>query len=146
MNKIVLILSASLMLTGAVVTGCSSPASEVENAQDKVAEANNNLDKANEEYVKDIENYKKQGADKIAANEKTLADLNAKVENETAKGKAERKKKIADLELRNSEMKKKLADYKPDGQQKWDAFKAECNHDLDGLGKAFEDLTVKNVE
>ena len=28
---------------------------------------------------------------------------------------------------------------------KWEKFKVEYNHDMDELGKAFKDLTVKNT-
>ena len=43
-------------------------------------------------------------------------------------------------------MKKRLEEYKDEGQEKWTSFKSEFNHDMDELGKAFKDLTVKNVK
>jgi hypothetical protein len=42
-------------------------------------------------------------------------------------------------------LKKKLADYSEDGNEKWKTFKVEFNHDMSELGKAFSDLTVNNV-
>ncbi len=43
-------------------------------------------------------------------------------------------------------MKKKMENYKEEGKDKWEIFKAEFSHDMDELGKAFKDLTVKNVK
>ena len=53
-------------------------------------------------------------------------------------------RKISDLEQKNTDMKKKLDEYGMEGKDKWDAFKAEFNHDMDELGKALKDLTVDN--
>ena len=39
-----------------------------------------------------------------------------------------------------------MDEYKADGKENWEKFKAEFNHDMDGLGSAFKDLTVKNVK
>ena len=50
------------------------------------------------------------------------------------------------LEQKNTELKKILSDYKDEGQDKWTSFKNEFNHDMDELGKAFKDLTVKNLK
>ncbi|MFN0047523.1 MAG: hypothetical protein ACKVOU_00200 [Cytophagales bacterium] len=43
-------------------------------------------------------------------------------------------------------MKKKMDDYKEDGKENWEKFKTEFNHDMDEIGNAFKDLTVKNVK
>ena len=43
-------------------------------------------------------------------------------------------------------MKKRLEDYKADSKDKWESFKTEFNHDMDELGSAFKDLTVKNTK
>ena len=39
-----------------------------------------------------------------------------------------------------------MDDYKADGKDKWETFKAEFSHDMDELGHAFKGLTVKNVK
>ena len=43
-------------------------------------------------------------------------------------------------------MKQKMADYKEEGKEKWETFKVEFNHDMEELGNAFKDLTVKNTK
>lgn len=146
MKKTILILSASLLITGGIFTGCTSPAEKVENAKDKVTEANTNLDKANEEYLADMAKYRIATNEKIAANEKSIAEFNARIDDQKKVAKSEYKIKIAELEKKNTDMKKKLDEYKENGKDNWEKFKTEFNHDMEELGKAFKDLTVKNVK
>ncbi|MES2286461.1 MAG: peptidase M23 [Bacteroidota bacterium] len=144
MKKSIFVITASAFISAAILTSCNSSAEKVENAQDKVTEATLDLEKANEEYLGDIENYRKETAAKIAANDKSIAEFNARVENEKNEAKADYKKKIAELEQKNSDIKKKMEEYKADGKEKWELFKTEFSRDMDELGKAFKDLTVKN--
>ena len=53
-------------------------------------------------------------------------------------------KKIAELEQKNADTQKKLNEYKADSKEKWEMFKSEFNRDMDELGKAFSNMTVKN--
>ena len=50
------------------------------------------------------------------------------------------------MEQKNTDLKRRLDDYKQDGKENWEKFKIEFNRDMDELGKAFKDLTVKNVK
>lgn len=147
MKKSILILAAFTLITGAI-TSCNTntPAQQVENAQDAATEANKDLEKANQEYLADMKNYRRQMEDKIAANGQSIAEFKARIENEKEEAKAGYKEKIAALEQKNSDMKMKMDNYKEEGKEKWEVFKTEFNTDMDNLGKAFKDLTVKNVE
>lgn len=139
-------LTASLLITGGIVTGCNTPAEKVEKAQQEVDEANNKLDKVTDEYQADIAKYRLEATKRIAANEKSIAEFNARIDDQKKVAKADYTIKIAELEKKNTDMKKKMDDYKEDGKDKWEKFKLEFNHDLEELGKAFKDLTVKNVQ
>ena len=130
-------------MVGAIMTSCNTPAQKVENAQDKVTEANQNLDKTNQEYLADIENYRKETADKITANNISIAEFKSRIENEKMEAKADYDNKIMELEQKNRDMKNKLDDYKTEGKEKWEIFKSEFSHDMVELGKAFNDFTVK---
>ena len=146
MKKSILNLAASAFITGSILTSCSTPAQKVENAQNNVTEANLDLNKANEEYLADIEKYRKETADKIAANNLSISDFNARIEREKNEVKADSKKKIAVLEQKNSDIKKRMEDYQADGKEKWELFKAEFSHDMNELGIALKDLGVENVK
>lgn len=145
MKKSILVLVTSTLIIGAMATSCNTSAEKVENAQENVAEANKDLDKANEEYLVDVEAYRKATADRIAANNQSIAEFNAKAEQQKKEDRAEYKRKVAELEQKNRDMQLKLDEYKVDGKDKWETFKTEFNHDMDELGNAFKDLTVKNT-
>ncbi len=54
--------------------------------------------------------------------------------------------KIAELDSKNTDMKRKLDNFKANGKDNWETFKTEFSHDMDELGNAFRDLTVKNTK
>jgi chromosome segregation ATPase len=146
MKKSILALAACTLIAGAIFTSCDTPTQKVENAQQNVIEANNDLAKANQEYLADMESYRQETANRIAANEEAIREYNARIEHDKKAIKAEHKKRIAELEQKNRDMKKRLDDYREEGKDKWIIFKAEFSHDMDELGKAFKDITVKNVK
>ena len=144
MKKSILKLTAILFTTSTLITSCNTSAEKVEHAQDHVSEANEDLNKANEAYLADVETYRTVTADKINANNKSIIDFNTRIENKKNEAKADYKKKVAELDAKNSDMKKRMEDYKADNKENWESFKTEFNHDMDELGKAFNDLTVNN--
>lgn len=133
-------------ITSTLILSCNSAEKKVENAQTDVVDANKDLEKANEDYMAEVAAYKKETAEKIAANEQSIIEFNARIATEKKDARVAYKQKIAELEMKNTDMKKKMDDYKEDGKENWEKFKTEFNHDMDELGKAFKDLTVKNVK
>jgi predicted small secreted protein len=145
-KKSILTLAASALLAGAILTSCNTPAQKVENAEENVAAANEALNEANEAYQKEIDSYRREADEKIAANNKSIAEFNARIALEKKDAQDDYRRQIATLEQKNSDMKKKMDDYKAEGKDKWEKFKTEFGRDMDELGKAFKDLTVKNVK
>ena len=146
MKKTILVLAASTFLFGAILTSCNSPAEKVENAEENLTKANEEMNEANQEYLADIESYKKVTSEKIEANNKSIADFNARIESDKKLAKADYLAKIAALEQKNSDMKKRIDDYQAEGKDKWEIFKAEFSNDMENLGQAFKDLAVKNTK
>jgi hypothetical protein len=146
MKKSILAFRFSTLFFGAVLISCSTPSQKVEKAQEEVSEANKNLDKANQEYLADIQNYRVETDTKIAANNESLIEFRKRIEHAKKEAKIEYNKKIADLEQKNSDMKKRMDDYKEEGKENWEKFKAEFNRDMDELENAFKDLTVRNTK
>jgi DNA anti-recombination protein RmuC len=144
MKYSIFLLAVFSIYTSSMLTSCDSPAKKVDNAQENLTVAKEELAKAKQDYLLDIENYKRQNAEMIAANNKSIAEFNAKTEREKKEVKADYKIKIAELEKKNSDMQKKLDSYKTDNQDQWENFKAEFSRDMDKLGLALKDLTVKN--
>jgi hypothetical protein len=141
--KKIYIVSAFFLAT---LAACNSSTDKVEDAQTDVVEANKELDEANIEYMADMEKYRAETAEKVAANEVIIKDFNARIASRKQDAQVEYKQKIAELELKNTDLKKKIDNYKQDGKENWEKFKIEFNRDMEELGKAFEDLAVQNVK
>ena len=146
MKKSILVLATSTLITGAFLTSCNSPAEKMENAQNNVIEANKDLDKASDEYLADFDKYKKEADEKIAANDKSIADFKTRIENKKKEAKVDYKNKIAELEQKNSDMKKKIDDYKVEGKEKWEMFKKDFSKGMDEIGNALKDLTSSKTK
>jgi uncharacterized lipoprotein YajG len=145
-NTILLITTITFLTSALFLTSCSTPSEKVVNAEENVTDAQKDLDKANAEYLTDMETYRKETAAKITTNNESIADFNKRIENQKAEAKVDYKKRITELEKKNTDMKKRLEDYKADGKENWELFKMEFSRDMEELGKAFKDLTVTNVK
>lgn len=144
MKKLISVLATFTFITGAILTSCNTPAEKVDKAEKNVVKANEDLDKANREYLADVEKYRKETADIIAANEKSIADFKARIALEKVDAQIAYQKKIIVIEQKNSDLKKKLDAYKADEKEQWEIFKAEFSKDMDELGTAFVNFFSTN--
>ena len=142
MKKLIVTISMSLLLG----FSCKSPADKVDDKEKKVEDAKQELNEAKEDYQKEIEEYRKDINDRIAANDATITDFNSRIENEKKEAKADYKRQVNDLEMKNRDLKRRMDEYKADGKDNWQKFKAEFNHDMDELGNSLRDLTKDNVK
>lgn len=142
MKNSILVLAISTLTIGSFFIGCNTPSEKVENAVEKVNDANRDLAKANENYNNDVNNYKKEEAAKIAANEQSIVEFKARIANEKKDAKEKYLKEIANLEQKNSDMKKQIDDYKADSKENWVIFRTKFSHDMDELGKAFKSFVT----
>jgi predicted RNase H-like nuclease (RuvC/YqgF family) len=93
-------------------------------------------------YINKLFNQSKRRAMKntIEANEKRIDAFKEKMEKAGLEIKAKYGDEVAVLEQKNRDLKKKLEDYKDEGQNKWEEFKTNFKHDMDGIGKTMKDL------
>jgi hypothetical protein len=113
--------------------------------QSEILKAEAELKTANEEFRIDLENYRIEIENKISANERAIEDFKISAAYNEKEDKSGYNKRIDEIEMKNMEMKRKLAEFKQDGSDKWKSFKTEFSRDMDELGKALKDLTVNNV-
>ena len=143
MRNIIILLAATALVTSISVLSCN------DSSQNSVASQNSKIDSTkindsiNNEYMKDMESYKKQITDTINANIKSIDDFKTKIQHDKMHVKEFYDEKIEALQKGNADMKKKIEEYKADGKDKWEEFKKEFSHGMDTLGKAFKDLTTK---
>lgn len=132
------------IITASLATSCTSPKEKVSDAEKDVSEAQMELDKAKEDYKADVKSYKAEIAAKISENEAAISSLNA--QSDKVKDKEEYQTKVAKLEQRNTELKIKIENYDAQDKTQWEQFKSEFSHDINELGKAFNDMSTNNVK
>lgn len=139
-------ITAIIFATSVCFTACNSPEKKVENAEENVMDANEDLDNANRAYIAEIEDFKLQSIQKTEENDKAMMEFKERIKNEKQDAKNEYNQKINELEKKNTDLKKRIADYQENGKDNWETFKKEFNHDMDELGNAFGNLIKKNTK
>lgn len=110
----------------------------------KVEGANQELKDAKADYRAEWQKFKNDSEEQIKANEDRIDAFKEKMEKTDSKTKAKYIKAVAELEQKNRDLKKKLEEYKDEGESKWQEFKTNFSHDIDGLGKTMKDLFKDN--
>lgn len=120
---------------------CSSPSQKVENAKTDLKDARQEkLDS-----VADFESFKKESEERILKNEVAIDAFKAKMVSSKKHIKENDQKMIDELQQRNINMRKRIAEYKENGKDEWSAFKVEFSHDMDELANAVKNITVQNT-
>jgi len=133
------------LMAGTLVTGCGKTTEQkVQNARENVGDAKQDLKDAQTAYLAEWQTFKRESEQTIAANEKRIDRFKEKMDKAGPKVKAKYSKDVAVLEQRNRDLKKKLEEYKDEGQSKWEEFKTNFKHDMDGVGKTMTDLFKDN--
>lgn len=123
-----------------VMTGCTNSADQVEDAEANVTKAENDLAVANQEYLAEVEAYREESAMRIAANQKSIDEFNMRIANEKKDVRSDYKQKIAMINEKNTDLKRRLDQYKAEGKEQWVTFKSEMNREMDDLGQSINDL------
>jgi phosphoenolpyruvate-protein kinase (PTS system EI component) len=146
MKKPVIALAFASLFLSLNLTSCSSPADDVSDAQEEVDDAQNELDVANMELDKDMKAFRKKTFDKIADNKVQIAELKLAIEKDKSAMKTIHQKQIVELQARNNDLKMRLDNYNGEGEDKWEDFKKELDHDMNEIGNSLKDLTVSNTK
>ena len=129
-----------------LLTSCESKQQKVENAQQEVNAAEDNLKTTQAELNAEYPAFKTDAELQIAANDQRIAELKV-ILNKPGKLPFDEKRKmrIAELEEKNAQLRSRLYGYEKE-RSDWEAFKREYNSDMQGLNAAFKDLSNDNVK
>jgi hypothetical protein len=140
-------------VTGTTLTSCKSAAQKNAKVENKVIDTKQDLVLAETEVVEqrkvNAEEWKafKTGSDlQIDKNEENIAALKAAMNAPSATPDYEYDKKINMLEASNQDLETRMENYENDHGRDWDTFKCEFNNDMNAIGQAFRNLTVKSEE
>ena len=145
MKKLLFAATLNFALAALVFTSCDSKQEKVEDAKEEVTEAKEELKDAQQELNAEYPTYRVAQEERIAANQKRIDDLRAKINTGGKPLDEARQKRIQELEEKNAQLRSRLYGYEQE-RSDWEEFKREFNHDMDELGKSFDDMGKDNVK
>ena len=152
MKNIQLIVISIAIATAGLFTGCDFYADRVESAELSKIEAERELDITQSEIQGEIQIFRREMADKIMENNRSVADIKrkinsgdrwsaAKIDRKINRGdssvRVTQEARILDLQLENREMKRSIDNYSDLSRYNWDTFKKEFKEDIEELGISF---------
>jgi septal ring factor EnvC (AmiA/AmiB activator) len=145
MKKSILAFGAIAFISGIALTSCNNSGKSTASTESTTSDTVRTTVDRDTVYISEIQAYKKQSDDSIAANQQSINDFNARIANDKSADREDSRKKMNELEVKNTDMKKRLDDYKAEGKAKWNEFKNSFNHDMSELGRSIKDLKNKTA-
>jgi predicted RNase H-like nuclease (RuvC/YqgF family) len=137
-------------IVGFTLTSCNkSPKAkeaDLKEAKQEVITAREDMNEATRDSIADFNKYKSSIETKLVENEKVISDLKAKINDKDRKNQTLYYKQLEKLQLRNTELRLKIENYKQGPTQKWELFKVDFNKDLDELGKSISNTANNNMK
>jgi transketolase len=121
-------------MAGIFLAGCDK------SSEQKVEGANQELKNAKADYAAEWQKFKVESEAQIKVNDDRIDAYQEKMEKAGHKAKANYKKAVAELKQKNRELKEKLDKYEDRGENKWQEFKTNFNHDMSAVGTTISDL------
>jgi len=148
-TRIILNLFLAILVSISISSCNKSPKSkqvDLNEAKQEVEIAKEDLDKATTDSVYAFNNYKSSIQIKLVENEKVITDLKAKIEDKDRKTQTLYYRQLENLQIKNTELKLKIENYKQGPTQKWELFKVDFNNELDDLGKSISTIANNNMK
>lgn len=136
-------MSVFIVVLVAIFLGCDNPRKNVKNVHEGTIKESEVICHANQLYLADIENSKKEAAIAFDSNSEKIAAYKLKIDTKKGKCKYDYRQSILKLELQNSYMKMKLEAYEPEGKERWEIFKADFACQLVELSADFVGFSEK---
>jgi hypothetical protein len=138
-TRIILNLLLAVLVSISISSCNKSPKAkeaELNEAKQEVENAEVDLDEAKTDSVYAFNKYKSSIQIKLVENEKVITDLKVKIEDKDRKTQTLYYRQLENLQIKNTELKLKIENYKQGPTQKWELFKVDFNNELDDLGKS----------
>ncbi len=131
-----------------LLVACQKPEAKVENAKEKIADANQDLKEAKREaraeWQENWLKFKRDNDEEIASNERRILELRKDVKDVDARYRGKYNTRIDELEHRNNDLRDRVNNYKDAGDERWEEFKKDMKRDMDDLRSSLKNVTIKN--
>jgi hypothetical protein len=102
------------------------------------------IDRSSEtEYLVEIENYKREVADRIAIDNRRITELDARFEIKKSEIEKDDEDELATLKEKINEMRITVNNYDASGLEEWELFKEKFESDLTELHESLINLIIK---
>jgi hypothetical protein len=148
-TRIILNLLLAVLVSISISSCNKSPKAkeaELNEAKQEVENAEVDLDEAKTDSVYAFNKYKSSIQIKLVEIEKVITDLKAKIEDKDRKTQTLYYRQLENLQIKNTELKLKIENYKQGPTQKWELFKVDFNNELDDLGKSISTIANNNMK
>src|SRR6478609_174880 len=112
MKKSIVTIAMAASFVGAIVSGCSSSETKVENAKADLKEAKAELNQEQKDSVADYVAFKTASEERIASNETAIQAFKERMKTDKKQIKKADQEMVDKLEQRNIDMRKKMDEYK----------------------------------
>lgn len=119
---------------------CDRSSDNMESAQTDVIEADRDLEIAQSEIEADVQIYRQKTASDIRDNNLAISDIKDRIENEDQDTRAAHHTRIAELEKENSDLKRKIDNYRITDRNNWDQFRDDFSSSMDDLGNSLDNF------
>jgi hypothetical protein len=148
-TRIILNLLLAVLVSISISSCNKSPKAkeaELNEAKQEVENAEVDLDEAKTDSVYAFNKYKSSIQIKLVENVKVITDLKVKIEDKDRKTQTLYYRQLENLQIKNTELKLKIENYKQGPTQKWELFKVDFNNELDDLGKSISNTAKNNMK
>ena len=152
MKKIIFVSASVLFIAATLIIGCQTSQEKATAAQVKVLDEkqdlktmvkNDSTEAVKAASAEEWKTFRNESEVKIKKNEIRIAELKVELLKPGQTSDVVNKNRIDSLEQKNSNLRTRMDNYEK-SKSNWESFKLEFNHDMEGLGHALKDFTVKN--
>lgn len=143
-------LVAMVGMVSLAMLSCKSNTEEkkenLEEAKKEVVVAKDELSAARMDSINQYSNYRKEIDNRLAENDKQIAEIRAKVKMQKASIRAKMDKDLDILMQKNEDFKMQMKNQKDGIYSDWESFKNSYNTSLDDLGKSISEMAQNNMK
>lgn len=141
MSYSVVFVTTITLIAAFMLSGCDSPSNKMDKAEASVIEAERDLKIAKSEVEAELQMYREENANRITEYNRTISEIEQKIENESDKEVKDRLEiKLDEVEESHHELKREIDNYEASGRENWDDFKDNFTNRMDDLGTSLKDF------
>ena len=148
-NSKVMLVAFAVIMSFAIMS-CKSNTEEkeenLEEAKEEVVVAKEELTAARLDSINEYSKYRKEIDNRLAENDKQIAEIRANVKMQKASIRAKMDKDLDVLMQKNEDFKIEMKNQKDGIYSNWESFKQSYNTNLDALGKSISEMAQNNMK